>query len=43
MNLVSRGAAKFGIVYATDAKADPVKLVGTFPDWSHSPSIPLCS
>ena len=33
LNLVSRGEAKFGIVYATDAKAEPkVKLVGTFPD-----------
>jgi molybdate transport system substrate-binding protein len=35
--LVSRGEAKFGIVYATDAKADPkVKIVGTFPASSHS-------
>jgi molybdate transport system substrate-binding protein len=32
LTLVSRGEAKFGIVYATDAKADPkVKVVGTFP------------
>lgn len=38
--LVSRGEAKFGIVYATDARADPkVKLVGTFPASSHSPII----
>src|SRR6202023_2404658 len=37
LNLVSRGEAKFGIVYATDAKADPkVKLVGIFPASSHS-------
>lgn len=37
LTLVSRGEAKFGIVYATDAKADPkVKVVGTFPDFSHS-------
>jgi molybdate transport system substrate-binding protein len=37
LNLVSRGEAKFGIVYATDAKADPkVKVVGTFPASSHS-------
>jgi molybdate transport system substrate-binding protein len=37
LTLVSRGEAKFGIVYATDAKADPkVKLVGTFPASSHS-------
>ena len=36
--LVSRGEAKFGIVYATDAKADPtVKVVGSFPASSHSP------
>ena len=38
--LVSRGEARFGIVYATDAKADSkVKLVGTFPASSHSPII----
>ena len=37
LTLVSRGEAKFGIVYATDAKADPkVKVVGTFPGSSHS-------
>ncbi|WGJ14795.1 molybdate ABC transporter substrate-binding protein [Methylocapsa sp. D3K7] len=37
---VSRGEAKFGIVYATDAKADPkVKVVGTFPEATHSPII----
>jgi molybdate transport system substrate-binding protein len=31
---------KFGIVYATDAKAEPkVKLVGTFPEASHSPIV----
>ena len=40
LNLVARGEAKFGIVYATDAKAEPkVKLVGTFPEASHSPII----
>jgi molybdate transport system substrate-binding protein len=40
LNLVSRGEAKFGIVYATDAKADPkVQLVGTFPASSHSPIV----
>ena len=34
---MSRGEAKFGIVFATDAKADPkVKVVGTFPASSHS-------
>ncbi|MCI0467922.1 MAG: molybdate ABC transporter substrate-binding protein [Beijerinckiaceae bacterium] len=38
--LVSRGEARFGIVYATDAKADPhVKVTGTFPESSHSPII----
>ncbi|HUZ91554.1 MAG TPA: molybdate ABC transporter substrate-binding protein [Methylocella sp.] len=38
--LVSHGEAKFGIVFATDAKADPkVKVVGTFPASSHSPIV----
>jgi molybdate transport system substrate-binding protein len=38
--LVSRGEAKFGIVYTTDARADPkVKVVGTFPESSHSPIV----
>ncbi|MEK4031734.1 molybdate ABC transporter substrate-binding protein [Methylocystis sp. IM3] len=38
--LVSRGEAKFGIVYATDAKADSkVRVVGVFPEASHSPII----
>ncbi|GAB7552200.1 molybdate ABC transporter substrate-binding protein [Novosphingobium sp. 11B] len=36
--LVSRGAAPLGIVYATDARADPgVRVVGTFPPASHDP------
>lgn len=36
--LVSRGAAPLGIVYATDARAEPdVKVVGTFPASSHTP------
>jgi molybdate transport system substrate-binding protein len=40
LNLVARGEAKFGIVYATDARADPnVKLVGTFPASSHGPIV----
>ena len=40
LNLVSRSEAKFGIVYATDAIADPkVKVVGTFPASSHSPIV----
>jgi molybdate transport system substrate-binding protein len=40
LTLVSRGEAKFGIVYATDAKADhKVKVVGTFPEATHSPIV----
>jgi molybdate transport system substrate-binding protein len=36
--LVERGAAPYGIVYATDAKAEPaVAVVGTFPENSHAP------
>ncbi|MFP5077076.1 molybdate ABC transporter substrate-binding protein [Rhizobium sp. YIM 134829] len=36
--LVSRGEAPLGIVYQTDAAADPgVSIVGTFPDDSHPP------
>jgi molybdate transport system substrate-binding protein len=36
--LVSRGEAPLGIVYSTDAKADPgVKVVGVFPADSHPP------
>lgn len=38
--LVARGEARFGIVYATDAKSDPnVRVVGTFPPESHRPII----
>ena len=38
--LVSRGEAPLGIVYATDAAAEPnVKIVGTFPEDSHPPII----
>jgi molybdate transport system substrate-binding protein len=38
--LVARGEAKFGIVYATDAKAEPkVKVVDTFPPSTHAPII----
>jgi molybdate transport system substrate-binding protein len=38
--LVARGEARFGIVYATDAKAEPkVRLVGTFPEASHKPIV----
>ncbi|MES2033808.1 MAG: molybdate ABC transporter substrate-binding protein [Pseudomonadota bacterium] len=37
---VSRGEAPLGIVYATDAKADPkVRVVGTFPASSHAPIV----
>ena len=41
--LVDRGAAPLGIVYATDARADPgVRVVGMFPAGSHAPiSYPL--
>jgi molybdate transport system substrate-binding protein len=38
--LVSRGEAPLGIVYQTDAGADPgVKIVGMFPEDSHPPII----
>ena len=38
--LVGRGEAPLGIVYATDAAAEPnVKIVGTFPEDSHPPII----
>jgi molybdate transport system substrate-binding protein len=38
--LVSRGEAPFGIVYSTDAKAEPkVKVVDTFPESSHKPIV----
>jgi molybdate transport system substrate-binding protein len=38
--LVSRGEAPLGIVYQTDAAADPnVKIIGTFPEDSHPPII----
>ncbi len=38
--LVARGEAKYGIVYATDAKAEPkVKVVGIFPEDSHAPIV----
>ena len=36
--LVSRGEAPAGIVYQTDAAADPnVKIIGTFPEDAHPP------
>jgi len=38
--LVARGEAALGIVYATDAAAEPnVKIVGAFPEDSHPPII----
>jgi len=38
--LVSRGEAPLGIVYGSDAKAEPkVKVVGTFPAASHPPIV----
>ena len=38
--LVARGEANLGIVYGTDAKADPrVKVVATFPADSHPPVV----
>jgi molybdate transport system substrate-binding protein len=40
LRLVSLGEAKFGIVYATDARSDPkVRVVGVFPESTHSPII----
>lgn len=38
--LVSRGEAPLGVVYATDAAADPnVKVIGVFPESSHPPIV----
>jgi molybdate transport system substrate-binding protein len=40
LTLVARGEAKFGVVYATDAKAEPkVRVVDTFPESSHGPIV----
>jgi hypothetical protein len=40
LRLVSRGEAPLGIVYASDAKADPgVKVLGVFPGESHPPVV----
>jgi molybdate transport system substrate-binding protein len=40
MALVSRGEAPLGVVYRTDAAADPrVKVVGTFPESTHAPIV----
>ena len=44
MVFVSRGEAPLGIVYSTDAAADPnVKIVATFPADSHPPIIYPCA
>lgn len=38
LSLVARGEAPLGIVYATDAKAEPkVRVIATFPAESHAP------
>jgi molybdate transport system substrate-binding protein len=38
--LVARGEAPLGVVYATDAAAEPrVRVVGAFPDGSHPPIV----
>jgi molybdate transport system substrate-binding protein len=39
LEYVARGEAPYGIVYATDAKVAPVKVVGTFPENSHPPIV----
>jgi len=40
LRLVSRGEVPLGIVYASDAKADPdVKVLGLFPEDSHPPIV----
>ena len=39
LEYVARGEAPFGIVYATDAKVAPVKVVGVFPENTHPPII----
>ncbi len=40
LSLVAHGEAALGIVYATDARAEPaVKVLDTFPESSHSPIV----
>jgi len=37
--LVERGAAPYGIVYATDARASKLRIMGVFPATSHAPIV----
>lgn len=37
LEYVARGEAPYGIVYATDARIAPVKVIGVFPENSHPP------
>ena len=38
--LVARGEAPLGIVYGSDARAEPkVKVLSTFPDGTHAPIV----
>jgi molybdate transport system substrate-binding protein len=40
LTLVARGEAAFGVVYATDAVAEPkVRVVGTFAESTHPPIV----
>jgi molybdate transport system substrate-binding protein len=39
LEYVARGEAPFGIVYATDARVAPVKVVGVFPENTHPPIV----
>jgi molybdate transport system substrate-binding protein len=37
---VARGEAPFGVVYATDSRAEPkVRVVGSFPENTHEPIV----
>ncbi|HEY9219299.1 MAG TPA: molybdate ABC transporter substrate-binding protein, partial [Phenylobacterium sp.] len=38
LQYVARGEAPLGVVYATDARAEPrVRIVDSFPGWTHPP------
>lgn len=40
LSFVVRGEAPLGIVYRSDAVSEPaVRVVGTFPDWTHAPIV----